>query len=32
MEDEMEVVIAIHNNMNENTWANVLEWEYLHKA
>lgn len=25
----MDTVIAIHNNMNENTWNQVLEWEKL---
>ena len=25
----MNTVIAIHNNMNENTWSQVLEWEKL---
>ncbi|KAJ1406176.1 cytochrome c/c1 heme lyase-domain-containing protein [Ochromonadaceae sp. CCMP2298] len=28
----MDTVIAIHNNMNEGTWAQVLEWEQLHTA
>ena len=31
-EDEMESVVAIHNNMNETTWRQVLEWEDLHCA
>ncbi len=31
-EEDMEVVVAIHNNMNENTWRKVLEWEALHSA
>jgi len=26
-EKEMDVVVAIHNNMNESTWSKVLEWE-----
>ena len=26
-ESDMEVVVAIHNSMNEGTWAKVLEWE-----
>uniref|UniRef100_A0A7S3Y2G6 Holocytochrome c-type synthase n=1 Tax=Heterosigma akashiwo TaxID=2829 RepID=A0A7S3Y2G6_HETAK len=26
------VVVAIHNNMNENTWGKVLEWERLHES
>ncbi len=30
-EEDMDVVVAIHNNMNENTWRTVLEWEELHK-
>ena len=25
-------VVRIHNNMNENTWMQVLEWEKLHPA
>lgn len=31
-EDDMETVIAVHNNMNENTWKQVLCWEMLHPA
>ncbi|KAL7557351.1 hypothetical protein ACA910_014280 [Epithemia clementina (nom. ined.)] len=26
-EEEMESVVALHNNMNEKTWKKVLEWE-----
>jgi cytochrome c heme-lyase len=26
-EDDMESVVALHNNMNEKTWAKVVEWE-----
>ena len=29
-EQDMETVVAIHNNMNENTWRQVLAWESLH--
>lgn len=29
-EEYMETVVAIHNNMNENTWKQVLAWEALH--
>jgi len=29
-EEDMAVVVAIHNNMNENTWRKVCEWEALH--
>lgn len=29
-EHDMETVVAIHNNMNENTWRLVMEWEKLH--
>ena len=29
-EDTMDAVVAIHNNMNENTWKQVLEWEARH--
>jgi cytochrome c heme-lyase len=31
-EDTMSAVVAIHNNMNENTWREVLKWEELHKS
>mmetsp|Transcript_30705 Transcript_30705/g.46515 ORF Transcript_30705/g.46515 Transcript_30705/m.46515 type:complete len:425 (-) Transcript_30705:1578-2852(-) len=27
--DDMESVVALHNNMNERTWKQVLEWEKL---
>ena len=26
-EEDMESVVALHNNMNEKTWAKVVEWE-----
>ncbi len=26
-EDEIESVVALHNNMNEKTWAKVIQWE-----
>ena len=26
-EEDMESVVALHNNMNEKTWATVVEWE-----
>lgn len=26
-EEDMESVVALHNNMNEKTWAQVMEWE-----
>ena len=26
-ESDMEMVVAIHNSMNEGTWGKVLEWE-----
>ena len=29
-EQDMETVVAVHNNMNENTWRQVLAWEALH--
>ena len=29
-EQDMETVVAVHNNMNENTWRQVLSWEALH--
>jgi len=28
-EEDAEVVVAIHNNMNENTWSKILQWEQL---
>jgi len=28
-EDDMDSVVALHNNMNERTWKQVLEWEKL---
>lgn len=32
-EDDLESVVALHNNMNEKTWAKILEWEniFFHK-
>ena len=29
-EEDMESVIAIHNNMNENTWTQIMAWENFH--
>lgn len=26
-ESDIDVVVAIHNNMNENTWKEILKWE-----
>jgi hypothetical protein len=31
-EADAESMVAIHNNMNERTWAEVLRWESLHAA
>ena len=31
-EADMESVVAIHNNMNEVTWRQVLQWEDIHGA
>lgn len=31
-ERDMETVVAIHNNMNENTWNQLLAWERLHEV
>lgn len=28
-EEDMETVVAVHNNMNENTWRQVIAWEAL---
>jgi hypothetical protein len=29
-EADMDMVIKVHNNMNENTWQQVMSWEDLH--
>ena len=29
--EDMDLVVAIHNNMNEKTWKQVIAWEALHK-
>lgn len=29
-EENISTVVAIHNNMNENTWKQILAWEELH--
>ncbi len=29
-EVDMNTVVSIHNNMNENTWKQILAWENLH--
>ena len=29
-EQDMDLVVSIHNNMNEKTWAQVLAWEDIH--
>jgi len=31
-EEDMDAVIAVHNNMNETTWIQVLAWEQLHSV
>lgn len=31
-EEDVSVVVAIHNNMNERTWRSLLSWEESHKA
>lgn len=31
-EEDMDTVVAVHNNMNELTWRGVLEWEQLRAA
>ncbi|CAN0597567.1 unnamed protein product, partial [Ectocarpus sp. 12 AP-2014] len=28
-EGDMDIVVSIHNNMNELTWKKILEWEKL---
>lgn len=30
MEEDIETIVAIHNNMNEKTWKRVMEWEKFH--
>ena len=27
----MDTVVSIHNEMNERTWRQLMEWESLHK-
>ena len=29
-ESDVEVIVAIHNNMNERTWQEVMRWEQAH--
>lgn len=31
-EDDMDVVVKIHNEMNERAWRRLLEWEEMHKG
>lgn len=31
-EDDMDVVVKIHNEMNERAWRRLMEWEELHKG
>ena len=31
-EEEMEMVVAIHNAVNERAWQEVLKWEQMHKS
>mmetsp|Transcript_2943 Transcript_2943/g.7955 ORF Transcript_2943/g.7955 Transcript_2943/m.7955 type:complete len:161 (+) Transcript_2943:196-678(+) len=31
-EEDMEVVVAIHNTVNERVWEHILHWEELHKS
>eukprot|EP00595_Chromulina_sp_UTEXLB2642_P003461 CAMPEP_0196763714 /NCGR_PEP_ID=MMETSP1095-20130614/4591_1 /TAXON_ID=96789 ORGANISM="Chromulina nebulosa, Strain UTEXLB2642" /NCGR_SAMPLE_ID=MMETSP1095 /ASSEMBLY_ACC=CAM_ASM_000446 /LENGTH=133 /DNA_ID=CAMNT_0042117483 /DNA_START=246 /DNA_END=644 /DNA_ORIENTATION=+ len=31
-EEYMDTVVAIHNNMNENTWKQILEWENIYSV
>lgn len=28
----MDVVVSIHNNMNELTWKKILEWEKIRRC
>ncbi|CAM9659935.1 unnamed protein product, partial [Discosporangium mesarthrocarpum] len=30
-EEDMDLVVAIHNNMNEKTWRQILKWEELRR-
>ncbi len=29
-EEDVSVMVAIHNNMNERTWKDILVWEGMH--
>lgn len=31
-EGDMDVVVSIHNNMNELTWKKILEWEKIRRC
>lgn len=31
-EDDMDMVVSIHNNMNELTWKKILEWEKIRRC
>ena len=31
LEEEVGTVVAVHNNMNEKTWRQILAWETLHE-
>ncbi|CAN0289573.1 unnamed protein product, partial [Scytosiphon promiscuus] len=31
-EEDMDVVVSIHNNMNERTWKKILEWEKIRRC
>lgn len=31
-EGDMDIVVSIHNNMNELTWKKILEWEKLRRC
>jgi len=31
-EEDMDVIVAIHNNVNETAWQKILAWESLHES
>eukprot|EP00743_Colponemidia_sp_Colp-15_P004296 GILK01004634.1.p1 GENE.GILK01004634.1~~GILK01004634.1.p1 ORF type:complete len:262 (+),score=30.70 GILK01004634.1:63-848(+) len=31
-EEDVKVIVAIHNGMNEKTWSNVMDWEKMHAS
>jgi len=31
-EEDMKLVVSIHNNVNDKAWSEILKWEELHEA